>query len=59
MNFKFQTYCEHKEIDGVKCEPVEYLIIDVPEDYMGEVMEKVGNAKSELINMASSRNICD
>ena len=44
----------YKEIDGVKCEPVEYLIIDVPEDYMGVVMEKLGTRKSELINMASS-----
>ena len=54
MNFKFQTYWFYKEIDGVKCEPVEYLIIDVPEDYMGVVMEKLGTRKSELINMASS-----
>jgi len=44
----------YKEIDGVKCEPVEYLIVDVPEDYMGVVMEKLGMRKSELINMASS-----
>ena len=35
----------YKEIDGVKCEPVEYLIVDVPEDYMGVVMEKLGIAK--------------
>lgn len=44
----------YKEIDGVKCEPVEYLIVDVPEDYMGIVMEKLGMRKSELLNMASS-----
>ena len=44
----------YKEIDGVKCEPIEYLIIDVPEDHMGVVMEKLGTRKSELINMTSS-----
>jgi len=34
-----------KEIDGVLCEPVEYLIIDVPEEFMGVVMEKLGSRK--------------
>ena len=54
MNFNFQTHCVYKEIDGIKCEPIEYLIVDVPEDFMGVVMEKLGMRKSELINMASS-----
>ncbi|MCL2337052.1 MAG: GTP-binding protein, partial [Firmicutes bacterium] len=40
-----------REIDGVKCEPVEELIIEVPEDYMGIVMERLGPRKSELVNM--------
>jgi GTP-binding protein len=44
----------YKEIDGVICEPVEYLIIDVPEDYMGVVMEKLGARKAELVNMHSA-----
>ena len=40
-----------KEIDGVLCEPVEDLIIDVPEDFVGPVMEKLGRRKAELLNM--------
>ncbi|WP_373463324.1 translational GTPase TypA [Herbivorax sp. ANBcel31] len=44
----------YKEIDGLKCEPIEHLTIDVPEDYMGVVMEKLGTRKSELINMVSA-----
>ena len=40
-----------KEIDGVLCEPVEQLVIDVPEDFVGPVMEKVGKRRGELLNM--------
>lgn len=40
-----------KEIDGVLCEPVENLVIDVPEDFVGPVMEKIGRRRGELINM--------
>ncbi|SEV94113.1 GTP-binding protein [Ruminococcaceae bacterium KH2T8] len=40
-----------KEIDGVMCEPVEDLVIDVPEDFVGPVMEKLGRRKAELLNM--------
>ncbi|MBR1906617.1 MAG: translational GTPase TypA [Clostridiales bacterium] len=40
-----------KEIDGVLHEPVEDLVIDVPEDFVGPVMEKVGRRRGELINM--------
>jgi len=40
-----------KEIDGVKCEPVERLVIDVPEEYVGAVMEKMGTRKAELLSM--------
>ncbi|MBR2295586.1 MAG: translational GTPase TypA [Clostridiales bacterium] len=40
-----------KEVDGVLCEPVEDLVIDVPEDYVGPVMEKLGRRKAELLNM--------
>lgn len=43
-----------KEIDGVECEPVEFLTIDVPEDYMGVVMEKLGARKAEMVNMHSA-----
>lgn len=40
-----------KEIDGVKCEPVERMIADVPQDAVGAVMEKMGNRKGELVSM--------
>ena len=39
------------EIDGVKCEPVERVIIDCPETYNGAVMEKLGARKGELVTM--------
>lgn len=41
-----------KEIDGVKCEPMERLLVDVPEDCVGAVMEKMGNRKGELQHMS-------
>ncbi len=40
-----------KEIDGVQCEPMEKLIIDVPNDSVGAVMEKMGTRKGELLSM--------
>ncbi len=40
-----------KEVDGEKLEPVEQLIIDVPEDYVGAVIEKLGSRKAEMVNM--------
>ena len=45
-----------KEIDGKKMEPMEYLTIDVPEDYVGVVMEKLGTRKAEMVNMTSAVN---
>ncbi|MDO4282817.1 MAG: translational GTPase TypA [Clostridia bacterium] len=44
----------YKEIDGVKCEPMEDLIIDVPEEFVGVVMEKIGQRKGEMTNMTAS-----
>lgn len=41
-----------KEINGVKCEPIEYLVVEVPDIYVGSVMNKLGARKAELINMA-------
>ena len=41
----------YKEIDGVRCEPVEELIVDVPAESVGAVMEKMGNRKGELQHM--------
>ncbi len=43
-----------KDIGGIMHEPVEYLIIDVPEENMGPVMEKLGPRKAEMVNMQSS-----
>ena len=43
-----------KEIDGVTCEPYEELQIDIPEEYMGNVIEALGNREAEMINMTQS-----
>lgn len=40
-----------KEIDGVDMEPIEELYIDVPEDYVGIVIEKLGTRKAEMVSM--------
>ncbi|MBO4927620.1 MAG: translational GTPase TypA [Clostridiales bacterium] len=40
-----------KDVDGVKCEPVEMLLIDVPEEFVGAVIEKLGARKAEMVNM--------
>ncbi len=37
-----------KEIDGVKCEPYELLVIDAPDDCTGTVIEKLGKRKAEM-----------
>lgn len=41
----------YKEIDGVKCEPMDKLVLDVPEDCVGVVMNKMGIRKGELVQM--------
>ena len=41
----------YKEVDGVKCEPIERLIIDVPEESVGAVMDKIGQRKGEMVSM--------
>ena len=40
-----------KKIDGVKQEPMEYLVVDVPEEQQGIVMEHLGKKKAEMKNM--------
>ena len=40
-----------KEIDGVKCEPMERVTIDVPEEYDGTVIQKLGARKGDLLEM--------
>lgn len=43
----------YKEIDGVKCEPIDRFVADVPEDAVGAVMSEIGNRKGELVTMAT------
>jgi len=43
-----------KEIDGVRCEPVERVQIDVPEENTGAVMESIGARKGEMLDMINS-----
>ncbi|MGL5869058.1 translational GTPase TypA [Clostridium chrysemydis] len=45
-----------KEENGKTMEPMEYLTIDVPEEFMGPVMEKLGPRKGEMVNMTSAVN---
>ncbi len=40
-----------KDIDGVKCEPIETLSVNVPDDTVGTVIQKLGVRKAEMINM--------
>ena len=40
-----------KEINGVKCEPYELLVIDAPDDTTGTVIEKLGKRKAEMVSM--------
>ena len=46
----------YKTIDGVKNEPIEFVIIDVPEEYQGAVMENMGKRKAQLKNMHAYEN---
>ena len=41
----------YQEIDGKKCEPIERLVVDVPADCVGAVMEKIGSRKGDLLEM--------
>lgn len=41
----------YREINGKKCEPLEMLTIDVPQEFMGSVMETLGTRRADLINM--------
>ncbi|MFE1244656.1 translational GTPase TypA [Fictibacillus sp. NPDC058756] len=43
-----------REIDGVKCEPVEHVQIDIPEEYTGAIMESLGDRKGEMKNMINN-----
>ena len=41
----------YQEIDGQTCEPIERVVVDVPQDCMGSVMEKLGARKGEFLEM--------
>ena len=41
----------YQTVNGVKCEPVERLVADVPADCVGAVMEKIGSRKGDLLEM--------
>ena len=45
-----------KEIDGVMCEPFEDVSIEVPEEYVGSVIEAIGNREGEMVNMTNHDN---
>ena len=42
----------YKTIDGVRCEPIDRVVLDVPEDSVGSVMQSMGEKKGELIDMS-------
>ena len=46
----------YQEIDGKKCEPIERVVVDVPQDSMGSVMEKLGARKGEFLEMTPVGN---
>ena len=43
-----------REIDGIECEPIEALVLDVPESAVGPCIEKLGSRKAEMQNMHTS-----
>ncbi len=43
-----------REIDGVRCEPIERVQIDVPEDSVGSIIESIGTRKGEMIDMINN-----
>ncbi|HCM22811.1 MAG TPA: translational GTPase TypA [Ruminococcaceae bacterium] len=46
----------YKDMNGKRCEPIELLMIEVPDNYVGAVMEKLGSRKAELVNMSTRDN---
>ena len=45
-----------REIEGVRCEPFEHLVVDVPDEFSGTVIEKLGRRKAEMTSMSPT---CD
>ena len=46
----------YREIDGVRCEPIERLVVDVPQESVGSVIEKIGSRKGEMLEMVPVGN---
>ena len=46
-----------KEIDGVRCEPMERMVADVPMQYSGAVIEKIGRRKGTLVSMSGEDRV--
>ena len=46
----------YKEVDGKTCEPIERVVVDVPQEAMGSVMEKLGSRKGEFVEMTPVGN---
>ncbi|HCA55892.1 MAG TPA: translational GTPase TypA, partial [Ruminococcaceae bacterium] len=56
QNFEFQVSRPKvimKEINGKLHEPMELLMIEVPDSYVGSIMEKLGPRKAEMLNMGT------
>ena len=47
----------YKEIDGVKCEPMEILVIDVPDEFSGKAIELVSQRKGDMLVMEPKGNL--
>lgn len=45
-----------REIDGVKCEPIERVQIDIPEEHTGAIIESLGSRKGEMLDMINNGN---
>ena len=43
-----------KEVNGERMEPIEHLTIDIPEEFVGAVMDKLGTRKAEMVNMTTT-----
>ena len=46
-----------KELEGEKAEPIEYVVIDVPKEYEGQVISMLGSRKGEMLSMDTDKNI--
>lgn len=46
-----------RELDGKKCEPIELLTVDVPEEYAGKVIEQVSMRKGEMMEMVPRSDV--